>query len=89
MVLLDVAGIVHPDLGTVEALARIQLAARRSGNEVRLRGAGEELRALLSLAGLLDVLPPCPELVEPGGQTEHGEHPLGVEEERDPGDGAA
>jgi hypothetical protein len=53
----DVAGL-PPDAVTVDALARLQLAARRNGRRVRLRNASEELRALLDIAGLRDVLPP-------------------------------
>lgn len=44
------------DLALVEALARLQLAARRRGTRVRVRGAEPELLALLELVGLGDVL---------------------------------
>ena len=47
---------VEPDAVTVDALARLHLAARRSGCQVRLRGASEELRALVAFMGLADVL---------------------------------
>ena len=50
----DVAG-VSPDAVTVDALARLQLAARRYGSEVRLRHASDELRELVALMGLADV----------------------------------
>ena len=56
IVLCDVAG-VEPDAVTVDALARLQLAARRRGCEVRLRGASPTLRELLRFMGLPDVLP--------------------------------
>ena len=46
-----------PDLGVVDELARLQLAARRQGCSIRLRRAGPELVALLALAGLGDVVP--------------------------------
>jgi ABC-type transporter Mla MlaB component len=52
----DVAG-VRPDAVTVDALARLQLAARRTGCQVRLRNASPELRDLLAFMGLRDVLP--------------------------------
>lgn len=39
-------------LGAVAALARLRLAARRTGHRVRLRGASPELRALVESAGL-------------------------------------
>jgi ABC-type transporter Mla MlaB component len=49
----DVAG-VAPDAGTVDALARLQLAARRYACQVRLRNASEELLELVALMGLRD-----------------------------------
>jgi ABC-type transporter Mla MlaB component len=52
----DVDG-VAPDAVTVEALGRLQLAARRYGCRVRLRGASEELLDLVAFMGLADVLP--------------------------------
>jgi ABC-type transporter Mla MlaB component len=48
---------VAPDAVTVDALARLQLAARRQGCQVRLRHASEELLALVAFMGLRDVLP--------------------------------
>jgi ABC-type transporter Mla MlaB component len=48
---------VNADAVTVDALARLQLAARRHGCQVRLRGASDELRELVSFIGLADVLP--------------------------------
>ena len=48
---------VEPDAVAVDALARLQLAARRHGCRVRLRGASTELRELLGFMGLRDVLP--------------------------------
>ena len=41
---------------TVDALARLQLAARRYGCQVRLRHGSEELLGLVSFMGLTDVL---------------------------------
>jgi ABC-type transporter Mla MlaB component len=52
----DVCG-VEPDAVTVDALARLQLAARRTGCRVRLRHASDELLELVSFMGLQDVLP--------------------------------
>ena len=54
--LCDVTG-VEPDGVTIDALARLQLAARRHGCQVRLRHASSELLALLTFMGLRDVLP--------------------------------
>jgi hypothetical protein len=44
------------DLALVDALARLQLAARRWGCAIRLRGAEDELLALVDLIGLKEVL---------------------------------
>ena len=51
----DVAG-AAADAVCVDALARLELAARRHGCSVRLRGASRELRSLIALMGLEDVL---------------------------------
>jgi ABC-type transporter Mla MlaB component len=51
----DVRG-VEPDAVTVEALARLQLAARRRGCRVRLFYASDRLRELVAFMGLTDVL---------------------------------
>jgi ABC-type transporter Mla MlaB component len=52
----DVHG-VDADAVTVDALARLQLAARRKGCQVRLRNASGELLELVAFMGLGDVLP--------------------------------
>jgi hypothetical protein len=54
--LCDVGG-VEPDAVTVDALARLQLAAGRLGCRVLLRNASDDLRRLVVLMGLSDVLP--------------------------------
>ena len=46
----------RPDLALVESLARMQLRARRRGERVRLRNVSDDLRGLLELVGLTDVL---------------------------------
>ena len=55
LALCDVCG-VEADAVAVDALARLQLAARRRGCQVRLRGASDELRTLVAFMGLRDVL---------------------------------
>ncbi|XAY04854.1 hypothetical protein DSM112329_01692 [Paraconexibacter sp. AEG42_29] len=55
----------RPDLATVDALMRLQLSAKRRGWRVGVRGASDELRGLLELVGLGDVL-----VLEPRGQAE-------------------
>jgi ABC-type transporter Mla MlaB component len=52
----DVRG-VKADAVAVDALARLQLAARRYGCRIRLRNASDELRELVVFMGLEDVLP--------------------------------
>jgi hypothetical protein len=66
------------DLGTVDVLARLKLAAGRSGVEFRLREAPAELEELITFVGLAEVLG-----VEPRGQAEEREQGVGVEEERE------
>ena len=48
---------VEPDAVAVDALCRLQLAARRNGCRIRLRNASPELRELVVFMGLTDVLP--------------------------------
>ena len=67
--------------GAIDQLARLQLAARRTDAEVRLRNLSHELRELLDFAGLGDVL-----RVEASRQSEEGEQRVGVEEEGQLGD---
>jgi ABC-type transporter Mla MlaB component len=55
VVLCDVCD-VEADAVTVDALARLQLAAQRAGCTVRLRGASPELCALVEFMGLADVI---------------------------------
>ena len=54
--LCDARG-VPADAVTVDALARLQLAARRASCHVRLRNASPELLELVAFMGLEDVLP--------------------------------
>ena len=75
---VDAARFDRPDLDTVNALARLNLAAKRLGWAVRLRNPTCELRALLEYVGL-------GLLLESGGQAEDREQ-LGVEEVVEPRD---
>ena len=63
-------------LETIDVLARLRLAGKRLGFEVRLLTPTEEMLELLELCGLVEVL----------WQAEEREEPLGVEEERQLGD---
>lgn len=56
-VVCDMRGVTDPDAVTVDTLARLQLIARCSGRRIRLRNASHELRDLLVLMGLIDVVP--------------------------------
>ena len=79
--------LADPDAVTVDALARMQLTARRAGRRVHLRHACGELQDLLVLMGLGEVLP-CGAVsgLEPRGQAEQREQARRVEEEGDSGD---
>jgi anti-anti-sigma regulatory factor len=81
----DLAALTNADLATVEALARLQLGARRLGCQLSVRNAPAELRELLALVGLQEIVGLR---VETRGQAEEREEPLGVEEEGDPADPA-
>jgi ABC-type transporter Mla MlaB component len=87
VVLCDVHG-VEPDCVTVDALARLQLAAGRYTCQVRLRHASEELLELVAFMGLSEVLPDRASTlgVKPGREAEEREQRLGVQEERELGD---
>jgi hypothetical protein len=67
MVVCDVSEIIEPDAGTLDALARLQLAARRLGCTLRLYRAGRRLRALLAFTGLDEVLPAHGGPADPAG----------------------
>jgi ABC-type transporter Mla MlaB component len=85
LVICDVAAVGDPDVATVDALAQLQLTARRLGRQIVLRNACDELRQLLFLVGLSDVV-----LLaggsQPGGKGEEREQTRGVEKRVDPGD---
>ncbi|CAN5728050.1 hypothetical protein BH18ACT15_BH18ACT15_03850 [soil metagenome] len=70
IIVCDVGRLVDPDAVTVDALARLQLTARRLRRRIRLRRASPELKGLLALAGLSTVVPlggdPC---LRPKGQS--------------------
>jgi ABC-type transporter Mla MlaB component len=55
VLLCDISGIAI-DAVAVEALARLQLGARRHGARVRIKDAPAELSELLELFGLAEVL---------------------------------
>src|SRR4029453_17852703 len=55
LICCDVTG-VGPDAATVDARARLQVAARKLGCEVRLRNASTPLLELVAFMGLSNVL---------------------------------
>jgi len=91
VVVVEMGHVTDPDLGTIDALARARLLARRDGCDLRLADASIALRELVDLAGLAETLR-CEEEgsgLESEGQAEGREEARGVQEERDPGDPVA
>jgi ABC-type transporter Mla MlaB component len=86
LVLCDVSAVRSPDAVTLDALARLQLTARRSGGRVRLLNTRVELRELVALTGLSEALPCGGSDLEARRQAEEREPPIRVEEEGDPPD---
>ncbi|HEX2044953.1 MAG TPA: STAS domain-containing protein [Gaiellaceae bacterium] len=80
-VVCDVGALVGTDATTIEAVARLQLLARRLGRRIRLRHASPELRSLLELSGLAEAVPCVAGLrVEPLGEPEQREEGRSVQE---------
>ena len=87
--MVDVSGLTEPDPAILDALVRLQLAARRLGSSIRLENACTELVDLLALVGLSEVLPVCTgSVVEIDRQIEQREQVL-VDEEVDTRDATA
>ncbi len=84
-VICDVAAVTTADLATVDAVARLQLAARRAGGRIRLRNPTPALLALLGLVGLVELLGL---VVEMEGHAEQREPPGRVQEAVEAGDPA-
>jgi ABC-type transporter Mla MlaB component len=77
----DVAWVARADVHVVDALARLQLAAKRRGRRLVLQNASLDLADLVGLMGLGETLG-----LEPRRQPEQREQRLGVEEERELGE---
>jgi len=73
----DLRHVRWADVGTVGALARAHLNARRQGVRLHVLHAPPELQKLIAFAGLEEVL-----LGRDRGEPEEREEPLGVEERR-------
>jgi anti-anti-sigma regulatory factor len=78
-IVIDVSAITRPDGVAVDAIARLELLARRHGRRLLLRNVSPELDALLGFFGLRGVLQVC-------GEPEKREETFGVEEEVQTGD---
>ena len=74
-------GALPADAIALDALARLQLAARRAGLELEICNASDELCGLIRFTGLEEAL-----RVEPQRETEEREERFHVEEERELGD---
>ena len=59
IVVCDVGAMVEPDVMVIEALARLQLTARRAGGSIAVWQASGGLRDLLALVGFCDVVALC------------------------------
>lgn len=86
-VVCDVGALTAPDIATVDALARLELTARRRGLEICFSRASPRLVELLALSGLLGVLAVNgASRLEAQRQPEERKEVGGVQEEGDPGD---
>lgn len=79
-VILDCGTCEEPTAATIDAIARLKLATRRSGCRLQLTSVSPALIDLLGFVGLGWVLG-----VEPHGQSPEREQPGGIEEERELG----
>ncbi|MET8683899.1 STAS domain-containing protein [Streptomyces sp. NPDC004732] len=84
-VICDVTAVTTSDLATVDAIARMHLAARKAGGRIRLRNPTPALLALLGLVGLVELLGL---VVEMEGHAEQREPPGRVQEAVETGDPA-
>lgn len=85
VVVCDLGAVTSPSAATVDALARLCVITRRLGCRMELLHPSRELRGLLSLAGLEEVLPVAEGLpVQALREPEQREQGRGVEEEGDP-----
>lgn len=76
---IDVSRIAEPDEPVLDALARLQLTARRLGVAIRLHNACPLLVDLIDIAGLADVLVVTASDVEVDRQVEEREE-VGIDE---------
>jgi ABC-type transporter Mla MlaB component len=85
LLVCDIGALTDPDAVAIDALARLQLTARRLGRRIRFRDACGEVQRLVGFMGLEDILSlGSVSGLELGRKTEEREQALGVEEEADP-----
>jgi ABC-type transporter Mla MlaB component len=53
---LDLAGLQRVDVGTVDWIARLNYAARRTGIRLRLKNVNQALAGLICFCGLAEAL---------------------------------
>jgi hypothetical protein len=81
VIVCDVTGLAAT-LDTIDALARLQLNARRRGCRLQLRNLDGALKELIALIDLRDTLLPCV-------STEHPQHTAVEDSDRHAGSGVA
>lgn len=79
----DLGEVADTDAATLDALARLQLVAKRCGRALEVRHAPLELRELVEFVGLGPVIRCRDVHVESSREPEDGEQARGVQEERD------
>lgn len=79
-------GTAAPGLALVDRLARLQLLAARRGIRMEIVNVSADLRALLELTGMAEVLESA---LESRGEPEERKQPVRVEEPVQPGDPSA
>jgi ABC-type transporter Mla MlaB component len=82
----DASRLEDADCVAVDAIARLQLTARRLGSRICVRHAPVELEELLRLTGLAEI---CGLVAVLEREPEERKDPLGVEEEGELGDAPA
>lgn len=83
LMVCDVGGLARCDLGTIDALSRLRLTARRLDRHFRVDDAPIDLRDLLDLCGMAGLIGLG---IQPRRKAKEWKHPGRVEEERDPSD---
>ena len=83
-IVCDLSALGDADAQVIDLLGRLELAARRHGQTLRLRNASPALMGLIAFLGLDSTL-----RLEAERKPEEREDPVGVEEERQLDDSAS